>query len=110
MPPEVLKDPKKKAMCQAVLDYAMEWDEGSSWRGISGVECTALRKTEHRDCIIEGVDQLRFEIKLYDRVDRDVFVRPLWQLVKFGDLDYTYVTLYMLILYLVNWGSCTGTD
>ncbi len=89
-----MKDDAKKAMFQLVCKRGVEGDSNDLSRsGLAGVACITRRKTEERDCIIEAVDQCRLEVKVYDRVEKDIIVRPIWQLLKLGDLDLRCVSL-----------------
>ncbi len=79
-------------MSKLVCELGVEGESNDPSRcGLSGVECITRHKTEERDCIIEAVDQYRLEVKLYDRVEKDIITRPLWQLLKLGDLDVRFV-------------------
>ncbi len=75
-------------MYLALKERAVEWDgSDEGHRGVAGFQCVALRKTEERDCIIETVDQFSQTVHLFDRVEKDVFTCPMWQLLKFEEID-----------------------
>ncbi len=84
LPQDVLKNKRLMAMHEAVLEASIHCVEGC---GVSGRTCIIVRELKEIEPVIEYVDQYTNEITLFDLVKKEFFKKPIWSLLKFGDVD-----------------------